>query len=389
MNSVSTALTFLFLGGKMKTDRSKYRIRELLSYADISIDGNNPWDIRVNDDRFYARALADGALGAGESYMEKWWDCEELDEFITRILNANLQEKIRTNLKLISTVLFVRIFNKQSRTASFINGQKHYDLGNDLFTQMLDKRLVYSCGYWKNAASLDEAQENKLDLTCRKLSLKPGMRVLDIGCGWGSFAKYAAENYSVNVTGITVSKEQAEYGRKICSGLPVDIRLMDYRDLNEKFDCIVSIGMFEHVGYKNYRTYMEVADNCLKDNGMFLLHTIGSNDSGKFNDPWFTKYIFPGSMLPSIAQIGRAVEGLFVMEDLHNFGTDYDRTLMAWHKNFINNWDVIKDRYDETFFRMWKYYLLSCAGSFRARKNQLWQIVLSKKGIPGGYTSIR
>ncbi|MBS1518336.1 MAG: cyclopropane fatty acyl phospholipid synthase [Bacteroidetes bacterium] len=373
----------------MKTDRSKYRIRELLSYADISIDGNNPWDIRVNDDRFYARALADGALGAGESYMEKWWDCEELDEFITRILNANLQEKIRTNLKLISTVLFVRIFNKQSRTASFINGQKHYDLGNDLFTQMLDKRLVYSCGYWKNAASLDEAQENKLDLTCRKLSLKPGMRVLDIGCGWGSFAKYAAENYSVNVTGITVSKEQAEYGRKICSGLPVDIRLMDYRDLNEKFDCIVSIGMFEHVGYKNYRTYMEVADNCLKDNGMFLLHTIGSNDSGKFNDPWFTKYIFPGSMLPSIAQIGRAVEGLFVMEDLHNFGTDYDRTLMAWHKNFINNWDVIKDRYDETFFRMWKYYLLSCAGSFRARKNQLWQIVLSKKGIPGGYTSIR
>ena len=373
----------------MDSNKSKTRISEILTFAEIKINGSNPWDIMVNDERFYERVLADGALGAGESYMEKWWDCDRLDEFCSRVLKANLQEKIRSNLKLISSVLLIKMFNKQSQSEAFINGQKHYDIGNDLFTNMLDKRLVYSCGYWNNANSLDEAQENKLDLSCRKLKIGTGMKVLDIGCGWGSFAKFAAEKYSVSVTGITVSEEQAELGSKICSGLPVEIKLMDYRDLRGKYDRIVSIGMFEHVGYKNYRTYMEVVNNCLKDDGLFLLHTIGSNDSSKFNDPWFTKYIFPGSMLPSIAQIGTAIEGLFVVEDLHNFSADYDKTLMAWHSNFVYNWNAIKDQYDETFFRMWKYYLLSCAGSFRARKNQLWQIVLSKKGVPGGYVSVR
>jgi len=373
----------------MDSNKSKTRISEILTFAEIKINGSNPWDIKVNDERFYERVLADGALGAGESYMEKWWDCDRLDEFCSRVLKANLQEKIRSNLKLISSVLLIKMFNKQSQSEAFINGQKHYDIGNDLFTNMLDKRLVYSCGYWNNANSLDEAQENKLDLSCRKLKLGPGMKVLDIGCGWGSFAKFAAEKYSVSVTGITVSEEQAELGSKICSGLPVEIKLTDYRDLRGKYDRIVSIGMFEHVGYKNYRTYMEVVNNCLKDDGLFLLHTIGSNDSSKFNDPWFTKYIFPGSMLPSIAQIGTAIERLFVVEDLHNFSADYDKTLMAWHSNFLNNWNAIKDQYDETFFRMWKYYLLSCAGSFRARKNQLWQIVLSKRGVPGGYVSVR
>lgn len=373
----------------MKTVNSKNRISELLSYADIQIDGNNPWDIKVYNDNFYARVLTDGTLGAGESYMDKWWDCDQLDEFSSHVIKADLQDRIRSNRKLLSEILLLKIFNKQSKSHSFDNSQKHYDLGNDLFINMLDKRLVYSCGYWKDAHSLDEAQENKLDLTCRKLYLSPGMKVLDIGCGWGGFAKYAAEKYSVKVTGITVSKEQAESGKKICSDLPVDIKLMDYRDLNDKFDRIVSIGMIEHVGYKNYNTFMHVTNQCLKDDGLFLLHTIGSNNSGIYNDPWITKYIFPGSNLPSIKQIGKSTEGLFTMEDLHNFSADYDKTLMAWHDNFARNWDNIKNKYNERFFRMWKYYLLSCAGSFRARKNQLWQIIFSKKGVPGGYVSVR
>ena len=268
-------------------------------------------------------------------------------------------------------------------------GEHHYDKGNDLYKAMLDKRLTYTCGYWKKAKTLDQAQEAKLDLVCKKLNLKPGQKILDIGCGWGSFAKYAAEKYKVKVVGITVSKEQIAFAKKLCKGLPIEIRLQDYRDIREKFDHIVSLGMFEHVGVKNYRKYMKVVHRCLKDDGLFLLHTIGRNKSLTTSDPWAEKYIFPNSMLPSIKQIGESIEELFVMEDWHNFGTDYDKTLMAWFTNFRKNWNKIKKNYDERFYRMWKYYLLASAGLFRARKGQLWQIVLSKKGVPKGYNSIR
>jgi cyclopropane-fatty-acyl-phospholipid synthase len=373
----------------MNEDKLKNNITEMLSLAGIGINGNNPWDIKVHNEKFYVRTLADGSLGLGEAYIENWWDSPRPDEFFARLLNENLENRVKENWKLLSEIIFSRIFNRQSYSHATINAQKHYDLGNELFVRMLDKRMVYTCGYWNDAATLDEAQENKLYLTCKKLNLQPGMNVLDIGCGWGSFAKFAAENYNVHVTGITVSKDQAKLGEKMCEGLPIKIKLMDYRDLNEKFDRIVSLGMFEHVGHKNYRTYMQIANRCLKEDGLFLLHTIGSNTSNTFMDPWMNKYIFPGGMLPSVKQIGQAIEGLFVMEDWHNFSADYDKTLMAWHDNFVQNWDKLKDHYDEKFFRMWKYYLLMCAGSFRARKNQLWQVVLSKKGVSGGYVSPR
>jgi cyclopropane-fatty-acyl-phospholipid synthase len=372
----------------MNSETLKKNVSEILSFADIHINGSNPWDINVYNENFYAAAL-DGSLGIGEAYIEKWWDSPQPDELFSRIINANLENRIKKKWNLLAEVFIHKFFNRQSPSLAFHNGQKHYDLGNELFTQMLDKRMVYTCGYWKEATTLDKAQENKLDMVCRKLNLQPGNTVLDIGCGWGSFAKFAAENYSVNVTGITVSPEQVELAKKLCNGLPVEIELMDYRALNKKFDHIVSLGMFEHVGYKNYHSYMQVANLCLKDDGLFLLHTIGSNTSCAFSDPWINKYIFPNSMLPSVKQIGQAIEGLFVMEDLHNFSADYDKTLMAWHRNFTSNWDKLKINYDEKFFRMWNYYLLSCAGSFRARKNQLWQIVLSKNGVPGGYAFLR
>lgn len=249
--------------------------------------------------------------------------------------------------------------------------------------------MVYTCGYWKNAKDLDEAQEAKLDLVCRKIGLASGQRVLDIGCGWGSFAKFAAENYGAQVVGITVSKEQVRLAQERCAGWPVEIRLQDYRAMRETFDRVISLGMFEHVGYKNYRTYFEVARRCLKEDGLFLLHTIGGNVSAKSTDPWIDKYIFPNSMIPSAAQIAKAAEGLFVMEDWHNFGADYDKTLLAWYQNVESHWLELSTRYDERFHRMWRYYLLSCAGSFRVRVNQLWQIVYSKQGVQGGYTAIR
>ncbi len=374
----------------MENSRYKRLVEKLLSLADIEINGSNPWDIQVTNERFYKRAVTEVELGLGESYMDGWWDVEKLDEMIYRIIRADLQNKVKHNYKVALQLAGFWLINMQTRRRAFMIGEKHYDLGNNLFQCMLDKRMNYSCAYWKDALTLDEAQENKLELICRKLSLQPGMKVLDIGCGWGAFGKYAAEKYGVSVVGITVSKEQVALGRELCKDLSVEFRLQDYREVNEKFDRIVSVGMIEHVGFKNYRTYFEIAKRNLKNEGLLLLHTIGDIRSTNSTDAWTHKYIFPNGMLPSIAQLGKAIEGLFVMEDWHSFGAYYDKTLMAWYENFEANWKQLKSNYDERFYKMWKYFLLSSAGAFRARsKNQLWQIVLSQNGILGGYNSLR
>jgi len=364
----------------MKSPGEKRLVQQLLDLAGVRIDGLAPYDIQVHNTDFYPRVIAGGSLALGESYMDRWWDCEALDQFFERILAARLDKKVRKSKALLRAAVKARLTGRHGRTKAFEVGRRHYDIGNDLFTVMLDRRMNYSCAYWQEADTLDKAQEAKLELTCRKLGLEPGMRVLDIGCGWGGFAIYAAEKYRVKVTGVTVSEEQVKLGQACCAGLPVCFELKDYRDIQETYDRIVSIGMFEHVGYTHYRTYMQVVNRCLKDNGLFLLHTIGSNTSLHSVDPWFAKYIFPNSMLPSAQQISAAAEGIFILEDWHSFGPHYDPTLIAWHRNFIDNWHCIQDAYDQRFQRMWAYYLLSCAGSFRARRNQVWQIVFSKNG---------
>jgi cyclopropane-fatty-acyl-phospholipid synthase len=364
-------------------------IKQILAAAGVSISGNNPWDIQVRHDGFYRRVMSEGSLGFGESYMDGWWDCECLAELFRRLIPSEPEAKLRKNLKMLLHIFQFVVLNPGRNSKAFQIGERHYDIGNDLYRCMLDKRMVYSCAYWKDAGDLDEAQEAKLDLICRKLGLRPGDRILDIGCGWGSFMRYAAEKYGVRAVGITVSGRQAELGSRMCDGLPVEIRMQDYRDVTEKFDHIVSVGMFEHVGYKNYRKYMETVHGCLKDDGLFLLHTIGNGRTQLEGDTWINKYIFPNSMIPSIKLIGAAVEGLFVIEDMHNFGTDYDRTLSEWLNNFERNWDKLKRVYDDRFYRMWNYYLQIFAGAFRARYLHVWQIVLSKKGVAGGYYSIR
>lgn len=373
----------------MDIRRIKEIIQTILQPAGIVLDGDNPWDIRIKNEQFFQRVFSDGSVGLGESFMSGWWDCDRLDEFFYRLMPLRPEDAIKKNLKLLIEVLKASIFNCASRSRAFTVGRRHYDIGNDLFQCMLDKYMVYSCGYWKEATNLDDAQVAKMDLSCRKLGLQPGDRILDIGCGWGGFAKYAAERYGVHVVGITVSRRQVEFAKGFCAGLPVEIRYQDYREVSEPFDHIVSIGMFEHVCHKNYRTYMEVVHRCLRDDGLFLLHTIGNNESKCSVDPWFGKYIFPNSMIPSMKQISEAAERLFVIEDWHNFGQDYDPTLMSWFNNFDRNWDRLRERYGEQFYRMWKYYLLSSAGTFRSRCLQLWQIVLSKKGVKGGYMPVR
>ncbi len=368
--------------------KAKAVIVDLVANAGVVVNGTDPWDIQVYNEDFYTRVMQRPHLGLGESYMDGWWTCERLDEFFFRILRAELDQQVK-NWTMAVHYLKATVMNYQTRDRALKVAHKHYDIGNELYVPMLGKSMAYTCGYWKNAKNLDEAQEAKFELVCKKIGLKPGMRVLDLGCGFGSFLKYAAEHYKITGVGVNISKEQIKYAEESCAGLPLEFKLMDYRDAEGVFDRVVSIGLTEHIGHKNYRTFLEVASSCLKDDGLFLLHTIGSNFSETATDPWTNKYIFPNGHLPSVSQLGSAMERLFVMEDWHNFGADYDKTLMAWHKNFVASWDDIKKDYDDRFYRTWTYYLLSCAGAFRARRIELWQVVLSKKGVLGGYKSIR
>jgi len=367
--------------------RMQQTLAALLTGTDIQINGDRPWDLQVHNPRFYRRVLGGGSLALGESYMEQWWDCAALDQLVYRLLQAGINRKVITLVDKMNALLAM-VINWQNKARAFHIGEKHYNIGNDLYTKMLDKRMVYSCAYWKHAQTLDEAQEAKLELVCKKIALAPGMTVLDIGCGWGSFAKYAAERYQAEVVGMTVSTEQVALARELCYGLPITILLQDYRAIQGQFDRIVTIGMLEHVGHKNYRLFFEIVQRALRDEGLLLVQTMGSNRTVFKGDPWIDTYIFPGGMIPSMRQLGTATEQLFVMEDWQNLGTDYATTLLAWHKNFTTHWPTLRETYDERFYRMWTYYLLSCAGLMQARGVHPWQIVFSKhRGIT--YHSIR
>jgi len=361
-----------------------YRIvHELLDKADIEINGSRSWDIQVKNPDFFKRVLQEGSLGLGESYMDGWWECDRLDIFFHHVLKHKLDQQLPHHFKDTLRIAAARLTNLQSKKRAWIVGKEHYDLGNDLFSLMLDPYMQYSCGYWKEATTLAAAQEAKLDMICRKLALEPGMSRLDIGCGWGGLAEFAARHYGVKVHGVTISAEQQKLAQKRCEGLDVTILLQDYRDLNEQFDRIVSVGMFEHVGPKNYATYFDVVDRNLKPDGIFLLHTIGAIKTDMNVDPWIDKYIFPNGCLPSVRHIADASEPHFILEDWHNFGADYDTTLMAWYERFIQAWPQLADSYGERFKRMFSYYLNACAGAFRARDIQLWQVVFSR-GVEGG-----
>ena len=362
----------------------RHKVQRLFADAGITIDGRDPWDITVHDNRFYRRVLLEAHLGAGESYMDGWWDCPQLDEFFYRILRAGVEKKVSGVPRFLNG-LIGKAMNLQNPSRAYTVGETHYNIGNDLYTAMLDRRMMYSCAYWNDASTLEEAQEQKLRLVFDKLMLKPGMSILDIGCGWGGAARFAAENYGVSVTGLTISSEQAKLARERCSGLPIEIKLTDYRDTKGSYDRIYSIGMFEHVGVKNYRNYFQIVRKHLDPDGLFLLHTIGSNRSGSNTDPWTSKYIFPNSMLPSANHITAAAEGALILEDWHSFGHDYYHTLKAWNSNIEHHRAALSSAYDERFHRMWRYYLLSAAGSFRARHVQLWQLLYSRNGMEGGF----
>jgi len=371
---------------------SKALLSKHLNEIGVHLDGQGPADIRIHDNRLYAYMAFNPSLAMGEGYVKGWWDCDHLDDLFYRAGRQKLEEKFYVSWRLFFSALINRLFNFQTRRKAHEVAEKHYNLGNQFYRQMLGETMAYTCGYWKNASNLDEAQYHKFDLICRKLKLQPGESVLDLGCGWGTLAKYMAEKYQCNVTAVNLSSEQVAYGREVCKGLPIKFFQCDYRDAATynpqkiPFDKIASVGLCEHVGYKNYRFLMQLAKENLKDNGLFLLHTIGKNDSTPYCDTWIDKYIFPNGMLPSIKLLAKAAEGIFITEDLHNFGADYDKTLMAWYHNFKAQGESARD---ERFRRLWTYYLLTCAGGFRARGMELWQFVLSPNGVLGGYESVR
>lgn len=366
-------------------------LRELAEEAGIRVNGDAPWDIQIHDEDVYRRILSKGSLGFGESYMDGQWDCPQLDELFCRLLKFNIDEKLTgwARLRLIGEVLRQRLFNLQSQKRAFQVGDQHYDIGNDVFEAMLDSSMSYSCAYWKDADNLEQAQFNKLDLICRKLELQPGETLLDIGCGWGGLAYHAAKYFGVNIVGITISKEQQKLAQQKCRDLPVNIELMDYRDLRGQYDKVVSVGMFEHVGRKNYPVYFKNVLRLMKDDGLFLLHTIGIFKTVHPVNKWVDKHIFPNYKLPSAEEITKVVNDRFILEDWHSFGADYDKTLMAWWDRFDKAWPTLEGKYGKRFYRMWKYYLLCCAGFFRSRQGQLWQLVLTKRDRENMYHSIR
>jgi cyclopropane-fatty-acyl-phospholipid synthase len=361
--------------------RAAELMRDLLGRAGVTVGGAAPWDIQIHDDRVYPRVLRDGTMGVGEAYVEGWWDSPALDQMLERIIRARVDLELRDSWVLLAHAVRARIFNRQAVRA-FEVGERHYDVGNDLYEAMLGRRMMYTCAYFKGTDDLDAAQEAKLDLVCRKIGLRRGMRVLDLGCGWGGFAAFAAENYGASVVGYTVSREQVSFIKERYAGLPIDVRHDDYRKAAGQFDAVVSIGLMEHVGPKNHRAYMEQAARCLAPGGIAFIHTIGGSRARTQIDPWFEKYIFPNAVIPTLGQLATAMEEILVPEDVQNIGPHYDRTLMAWWANFDAAWPRLRDKYGDRFYRMWKYYLLASAAEFRARHHNLYQIVATAVGTP-------
>ena len=361
-------------------------IRDLLARGGVTVGGDAPWDIQVHDPRLYARVLRDGTLGVGESYVDGWWDSPALDQMLERVMRARVDLELRDSWVLLAHVVRARIFNRQAARA-FEVGRRHYDVGNDLYRAMLGSRMMYTCAYWKDATTLDDAQDSKLDLVCRKIGLAPGKTVLDLGCGWGGFAAFAAEEYGARVVGYTVSREQVAWINQHYAGLPIEAHHDDYRNATGTFDAVVSIGLMEHVGPKNHRAYMELAARRLAPGGVAFIHTIGGARARTQIDPWFETYIFPNAVIPTLGQLATAMEEILVPEDVQNIGPHYDLTLMAWWRNFDEAWPSLRERYGDRFYRMWKYYLLASAAEFRARRHNLYQIVATPLGAPSPPTA--
>jgi cyclopropane-fatty-acyl-phospholipid synthase len=388
-------------------------MKTALQFNDSLRNAPNDIGAEVNADSSYNRqpvilpsqALANlrrgGVFGLGESFIRGEWDHPNLVQLMRAVFSSSSEigaSYSKYSLKFLGFFVLDLLRNAQIADGAYEVGRRHYDLGNDLFRAMLDRETMsYTCGYWRDADTIEQAQVAKIDLLCRKLSLAPGMRVLDIGCGWGNFAHYAAKRYGVSVVGLTVSKEQLAVARQRCVGLDVEILLEDYRNYYGKFDRVVSIEMIEAVGRRNMRGFFSMVSRCLKDKGgLFALQVISADTLSRTSAVpldhfilWLQKHIFPNGYIPNARHLTAPLQEGLVIEDLHNISYDYALTLNAWCRNFETSWEQLRERYGEAFRRKWLFYLNGCEALFRERMVQLYQIIYSKGGEPEGYQGIR
>lgn len=358
---------------------------QIINNKTSTISTNNNPDIIVNNNNFYTKLLKHGEIGLGESYVDKDWDSNNLEETLYNLI-INQKKIENAIIKNSPNLIIKKLLDIPSDIFSTDNTKNdikfHYDIGNKLYENMLGKSMLYSCAYfYKQGLSLDEAQYAKLDLIAKKLNLKEGMRVLDIGCGFGTAAIYLSKKFNVNILGISLSKEQINYFNSIYTGTQVQVIYKDYRELtrehNNSYDCIYSIGMFEHIGINNHIDYYNKCFKLLKTNGTMLIHTIVSNKRLYSHNSWITKYIFPGAELPHISDFTKKYTDNWLLQDLQCIGKSYSKTLLAWKKN-INDSSVFNN-YDDKFKRTWNYYLLLCSAAFRAREITVFQLVYFKK----------
>ena len=366
----------------------------------VEINGPNAWDIQIHNESLYSRLFRDGSLGAGESYMDGWWDCNDLVELSFRVAKNNLLLESGLPLFVHTTRSF--LLNLQNKIRARIVGECHYDLPIPLWEKMLGASMIYTNGIWQDTDDLDTAGFAKYDLVCRKLELKKGDTLLELGCGWGAFLKYAATHYGCRCTGVTISKEQAKYASELCQSLPVKIHHCDYRDRDVynpddiKYDAITTLGMTEHVGRKNYRQCMQIIYEQLRDCRLFLLESSG-NSKESAPDMFIQKYIFPYLDMPTVGSIDKYTRDFFVLEDMQTVSVDYAKTIIAWSNNFKKYWsdfDLSENTFGglskNQFYRMWVYYLDCCAGVLKARtETQAWQFLFSKGHLTNGYRSVR
>ena len=351
----------------------------------------NPIIVKLLDKNLNYKLLWNPDLYFGEAYMNGSLKIENgtLSEFLEIALKNIGRNDINIYGKIINTIKgtfrYLTKFNKG--LVSKNNVSHHYDISESLYDLFLDANRQYSCAYFKNENdTLEQAQENKMNHITKKLNIQANQKVLDIGSGWGTLAIHIAQKTNASVTGITLSENQLAYSKKKAKelnlGNQVEFKLADYRELNEKFDRIVSVGMFEHVGRKFYRKYFNTVSKLLNDQGIALIHTIGSSNPPRNPQPWITKYIFPGGYTPSLSQIARPIEdsGL-IISDMEVLRMHYAHTLRNWKERFLSNKTTVLEMFDEKFFRMWEFYLASCEMAFKWGDQVVFQLQLTKDNI--------
>ena len=378
-----------FLRKLIKEDGFEFVDANSKSYTIGKPKKEHPIKIKILDKTLHWKLLINPDLYLGEGYMNGSIVIE--NGTLTDFLEIALKNVGRQPTNTMTNILgrfrrvyrYITNFNLIGKSKE--NVAHHYDISEKFYDLFLDEKRQYSCAYFKNEDNtLEEAQNNKIDHIIKKLNLKPNQRVLDIGCGWGTLALDIAKKTQCEVVGITLSENQLEYAKQKAKEMnlenQVEFRLADYRQLNEKFDRVVSVGMFEHVGRKFYNKYFSKVFDFLNEDGVALIHTIGSINPPRGPQPWITKYIFPGGYTPSLSEVSLPIEksGLIV-SDIEVLRTHYQHTLRNWKDRFISKKEEVLEMFDEKFFRMWEFYLVSCEMAFKWSDQVVFQFQLTKK----------